>query len=48
MGMKLNVFTIDFAYLISVTQQNPLENTMRFTLEFNFASLKQEVKPSVE
>ncbi len=40
MGMKLNVFTIDFAYLVSLTQQNPLEGTMRFTLEFNFESLK--------
>jgi len=44
MGMKLNVFTLDFAYLVSVTQQNPLEGTMRFTLEFNFEGLKNESK----
>lgn len=36
-GMKLNVFYLDFSYLISATgTNNPLANTMRFTLGLNF------------
>lgn len=35
-GLKYNVFGIDFAYLIPLEQQNPLENTLRFTLIFDF------------
>lgn len=36
LGLKLNVFYIDFSYLISATgTQNPLANTMRFTLGFD-------------
>jgi len=36
-GMKLNVFYLDFSYLISATgTSNPLANTMRFTLGLNF------------
>jgi hypothetical protein len=39
-GLKLNVFSIDFAYLIPTNGQNsPLANTLRFTLGFDFASL---------
>ncbi|HKK64178.1 MAG TPA: type IX secretion system outer membrane channel protein PorV [Bacteroidales bacterium] len=40
-GMKLNVFSLDFAYLIPTNgQQSPLANTLRFTLGFDFESLK--------
>ena len=35
-GLRYNVFGIDFAYLIPTVQQNPLQNTLRFTLTFNF------------
>ena len=35
-GLKYNVFGLDFAYLIPLEQQNPLENTLRFSLLFNF------------
>jgi hypothetical protein len=36
-GMKLNIFYLDFSYLISATgTNNPLANTMRFTLGLNF------------
>ncbi len=35
-GLKYNVFSIDFAYLIPLEQQNPLENTLRFSLLFDF------------
>ncbi len=40
-GLKYNVFGLDFAYLIPTDQRNPLENTLRFTLTFNFDSLKK-------
>ena len=35
-GLKYNVFGLDFSYLIPLEQQNPLENTLRFTLTFDF------------
>jgi len=39
-GLKLNVFAIDFAYLVPTNGQNsPLANTLRFTLGFDFADL---------
>ncbi|MBN1950434.1 MAG: type IX secretion system outer membrane channel protein PorV [Bacteroidales bacterium] len=34
-GLKMNVFTLDFSYLIA-NSSNPLDKTMRFTLGFNF------------
>jgi hypothetical protein len=40
-GLKYNVFGLDFAYLIPTDQRNPLENTLRFTLIFDFNSLKK-------
>jgi len=38
MGLRLNVFALDFSYLVPVKQQNPLANTLRFTLGFEFGS----------
>jgi len=39
-GLQLNVFSLDFAYLIPTNGQNsPLANTLRFTLGFNFADM---------
>jgi hypothetical protein len=36
-GLRYNVFGIDFAYIIPTTsQRSPLENTLRFTLLFDF------------
>lgn len=35
-GLKLNVFEIDFSYLVPTTSTNPLANTVRFTLGFDF------------
>ncbi|MFY0626072.1 MAG: type IX secretion system outer membrane channel protein PorV [Reichenbachiella sp.] len=35
-GFKYNVFGIDFSYLIPGDQNNPLAETVRFTLLFNF------------
>jgi len=34
-GLKLNVFALDFAYLLPVAQNHPLANTLRFTLSFD-------------
>jgi hypothetical protein len=43
MGLKLNVFSLDFAYLFPTGgSQNPLANTLRFTLGFNFGGLQSE------
>jgi len=39
-GFKLNVFSLDFAYLIPLEQRHPLENTLRFTLIFDFEAFK--------
>jgi len=41
-GLKYNVFGLDFAYLIPVEQRNPLENTLRFTLIFDFDAFKEQ------
>jgi hypothetical protein len=35
-GLKYNVFGLDFSYLIPLEQQNPLQNTLRFSLTFDF------------
>lgn len=38
-GLRYNVFGLDFSYLIPVTQdQNPLQNTLRFSLLFNLGA----------
>lgn len=42
-GVKYNVFGLDFSYLIPTTnQRNPLDNTLRFTLTFDFAAFEGE------
>ena len=38
-GLKYSVLAIDMSYLISTTQQNPLANTLRFSLRLEFADL---------
>jgi hypothetical protein len=35
-GVRYKVFGLDFSYLIPTRQRNPLENTLRFTLSFQF------------
>ncbi len=42
-GLRYNVFGLDVAYLIA-SQRNPLENTLRFTLTFDFDGLSKENK----
>jgi hypothetical protein len=41
-GLRMNVFNIDFSYLVPTTgRSNPLANTMRFTLGFNMNRQKK-------
>jgi len=46
-GIYYSVFGIDVSYLASVTQNNPLANTVRFSLKFKFGNAKED-SPSVE
>ncbi len=42
-GVKYNVFGLDFAYLIPTNaQRSPLQNTLRFTLTFDFDAFKSQ------
>jgi hypothetical protein len=45
-GVKFNVFSLDLAYLIPTQQRNPLENTLRFTLQFDFGAFQAQGKSS--
>lgn len=40
-GFRMNVFSLDAAYLMSTTQTNPLDQTLRFTLSFDMDGIKQ-------
>ncbi len=42
LGLKYNVFGLDFAYVIPVAQRSPLENVLRFSLSFDFDALRAE------
>lgn len=39
-GFRMSVFSLDAAYLISTSQSNPLDQTLRFTLNFDLDGLK--------
>lgn len=40
-GLKYNVFGMDISYLVPTNnRRNPLDNTLRFTLQFDFEALK--------
>lgn len=49
LGLRYSVFGFDFSYLVPVVSRNPLENTLRFTLAFDFDKLstigKEGAKP---
>jgi long-subunit fatty acid transport protein len=34
-GFRMNVFALDFSYLLPTQRNHPLENTLRFTLSFD-------------
>lgn len=43
LGLKYNIFGLNFSYLIPTnSQRNPLDNTLRFTLLFDFEALKSD------
>ena len=45
LGLKYNVFGLNFSYLVPTTnERNPLDNTIRFSLLFDFAALNGEEK----
>ena len=42
-GFHLSIFSLDFAYCIATAASNPLNGTMRFTLGFDLAGIKDMV-----
>jgi hypothetical protein len=47
-GLRYQVMTIDISYLISTTQQNPLANTLRFSLKFALGKASGEAAETEE
>lgn len=47
-GFKYNRFGIDVSYLAALKRNNPLANTLRFTLRVNLGPIGGESKPSTE
>jgi hypothetical protein len=45
-GFRLTTLYIDAAYLIPISQQNPLQNTLRISLGFNFGKSKGNKAPT--
>jgi hypothetical protein len=41
-GFKLNVFALDFSYLLPTQQNHPLANTLRFTLAFDVEAFRNQ------
>lgn len=41
-GLRYNVFSLDFSYLVSTDQRNPLDKTLRFTLNFDFDAFRSQ------
>jgi len=42
LGLKYNIFGLNFSYLVPTTnQRNPLDNTLRFSLIFDFGALEE-------
>jgi hypothetical protein len=46
LGLRMNVFGLDFSYLIAQNNNNALANTMRFSILFNFDQQKKSNKVS--
>lgn len=44
LGVRYSVFGLDLAYLVPTTLRNPLQNTLRFTLTFDFDAFKSQNK----
>jgi hypothetical protein len=43
-GFRMNIFSLDFSYLIPLAQNHPLARTLRFSLSFDFNSLRNASK----
>jgi hypothetical protein len=43
-GFRVKMFTLDFSYLMPTSQNNPLAHTLRFSLSFDFNSLRNAGK----
>jgi hypothetical protein len=43
-GFRMNIFSLDFSYLMPLYQNNPLARTLRFSLSFDFNSLRNVSK----
>lgn len=43
-GFKMNVFSLDAAYVVATAKSNPLDQTLRFTLSFDMDGLKDIFK----
>jgi hypothetical protein len=41
-GLKMNVFALDFAYLLPTQRNHPLENTLRFSLSFDIDAFSSQ------
>lgn len=41
-GFKMNVFALDFSYLLPTQRNHPLENTLRFTLSFDVEAFSNQ------
>jgi hypothetical protein len=44
-GFRMNIFTLDFSYLMPLAQNHPLAHTLRFSMSFEFSSLRNVSKP---
>lgn len=47
-GLKYNIISIDLSYLLALQRNNPLANTLRFTLRFDIGSKTTEVPDKPE
>jgi hypothetical protein len=43
-GFKLNAFTLDFSYLMPLSQNHPLAHTLRFSLSFDINTMKNATR----
>ncbi len=43
-GFRLKIFTLDFSYLMPLSQNHPLARTLRFSLSFDFKSLRNSTR----
>lgn len=41
-GFKMNVFALDFSYLLPTQRNHPLENTLRFSLSFDIDAFEKQ------